>query len=189
MIIRYLIRTSLVATILLLAYWSPALHAQDTYTSRAGGFAVAFPNGYPNPRVDSSEVSTQIGSLTMYTFLTEQASSACMVAYSDYPEEAFEGANMKALLDSARNGALNNVRGKLIRQKKISINGNPGLSVYFRGKSGATTIYGRFDYYIVTPRLYQIGFMALSQKEVDARNVKTYFSSFRLTSQEIGTGE
>lgn len=189
MIARNSMPATLVATLLLLVSWSPVAYAQKLYSSADGGFMVAFPTGYPSPQADSSEVPTQIGALTMHTFLTEQAGAACMVAYSDYPESAFEGANVKALLDSARNGALNNVRGKLIKQKKISINGHPGLSVYFRGKSGSTTIFGRFDYYIVAPRLYQIGFMALSQKEVDKPAVKAYFSSFQLTSSEIGTGE
>lgn len=177
-----------ISALVFVALGSLTLSAQDTFTSQEGGFSVAFPDGYPSPKVDSSDVSTRIGALKMYTFLAERNDAACMVAYSDYPEDAFDGASVSALLDSARNGALNNVNGKLIKQKSITINGHPGRSVYFRGKSGGTTIYGRFDYYLVEPRLYQIGYMALRQKSIDTREVKNYFSSFRLAEQAVGAG-
>jgi len=179
-----LFRYALATFVLVVA--STTLQAQNPYTSEEGGFRVAFPSGFPDPNVDSKDVETKIGTIQMKTFLTEQPNAACMVAYSDYPAESFEGASTQALLDSARNGALSNVGGKLIKQRNITINGYPGRSIYFRGKSGSSTVFGRFDYYLVQPRLYQVGYMTLRQKDIDAKKVKAYFSSFGLL--DISTG-
>lgn len=157
--------------------------------SEAGRFSVQFPGGFPDAKESSQNVSTKIGDLTMYTYLTEMDSAACMVAYSDYPDKAFEGADIDALLDSARNGALNNVKGTMESEEKIELNGHPGRSVIFTGNSGGTTIHGRFDYYLIKPRLYQVGFMSLSRDKVADPGVMAYFKSFGVNESKAPSAD
>lgn len=162
--------------------------AGEKLESDAGRFNVQFPDGFPTAKEDTKDVPTKIGTLKMHTFLTELSDAACMIAYSDYPEEAFKGADIDALLDSARNGALNNVHGTMETEEKIEMNGHPGRSIIFTGNSGGTTIHGRFDYYLVKPRLYQIGYMALSKEKVAESGVMAYFKSFGVTATEPAEG-
>jgi hypothetical protein len=150
--------------------------------SDTGRFSVQFPGGFPKATKASQPIQTKLGPLTMITYVTEEAEAACMVAYSDYPDEAFEGADINVLLDSARNGALRNVNGTMEKEEQISINGSPGRSIVFTGKSQGKTIHGRFDYYLVKPRLYQVGYMALAKDKLTEPGTEAYFHSFAVSS-------
>jgi len=158
----------------------------EKISSDTGRFVVQFPSGFPAPTQQTQQVPTKIGTLAMITYLTEQQEAACMVAYSDYPEAAFEGADVNALLDSARNGALNNVNGTMDSEEKITLDGNPGRSIVFTGSSQGRTIHGRFDYYLVRPRLYQVGYMAMSKEKLGEPGTVAYFKSFALSKTKEG---
>jgi len=153
----------------------------EKVSSDSGRFVVQFPEGFPAPKQQTQTVQTKIGPLAMITYLTEEKDAACMVAYSDYPEAAFDGADVNALLDSARNGALNNVNGTMTSEEQITLNGHPGRSIIFAGSSQGQTIHGRFDYYLVKPRLYQVGFMAIDSTKLTQGGTMSYFKSFALS--------
>jgi len=168
---------------LLIAFATTAgLHGQSSITSSEGGFAAIFPTA-TQPERSSSPIETDVGQIEMVTFMATEGDFASMVAYSDYPIAEIQSRHVDAMLDSAREGALRNLNGRLIRQRRISIDGHPGRSIFFRGKSQGFTIYGRFDYYVVSARLYQVGYITTRQKDVDARKTKAFFASFKLLSQ------
>jgi hypothetical protein len=148
-------------------------------TSTDGGFHAVFPMP-SEPSMSSAPINTAIGEIMMYTYMTTDDKGAAMIAYVDYPTEAFEGASLDAMLDSARAGAMRNLNAKVTKQTKITIDGHPGRSVYFTGKSNGLKLYGRFDYYLVTPRLFQVGYLSINAKDVNTAKIKAYFNSFEL---------
>ncbi len=157
--------------------------APGDVTSSDGRFHAVFPMSTA-PSMSTAPVNTAIGEITMYTYMATDDRSAAMIAYVDYPTEAFEGASVEAMLDSARAGAMRNLHGKVTKQSKITIDGHPGRSVYFTGKSSGMTLYGRFDYYLVAPRLYQVGYLSSKAKDVSTPNIKAFFNSFELVEAE-----
>lgn len=160
------------------------LHAQELVKSPKGKFTAQFPDGFPSASVSSTNVPTAVGTLKMITLMSTNEEAACMIAYADYPAKAFRGADLEVMLDSTRSGAMRRINGEILREESITLNGYPGRSVYFSGSSGETVLYGRFDYYIVKPRLYQVGYMTSIEEDVSHPNIEAFFDSFALISQK-----
>jgi hypothetical protein len=80
-----------------------------------------------------------------------------VVAYSDYPAEIIEQTDPQALLDSSRDGAVNNLGGTLVSEEVIDLAGNPGRSLVISANANqeqTATINSRI--YLVENRLYQV---------------------------------
>lgn len=148
--------------------------------SQEGRFSVEFPAGFTDPAENVVEVEIPGGTLpmTMYT-ASKGATSAYLVAFLDYPEESFEQ-GIESMLDGAREGALKNMNATLESQKSITLNGHPGRSITFAGFSGEQRVYGRIDYFIAKPRLYQVLYLTSSKTKVNAPEITACFESFTI---------
>ncbi len=149
--------------------------------SEKGSFTAQFPEGFPTPTESSTKVPTAVGNLDMITYMSTSTNAACMIAYADYPNKAFAGTNLETMLDSTRSGAMQKINGEVTKEEKITLNGHPGRSVYFSGSAGGQTIHGRFDYYIVKPRLFQVGYMSAEKADLESPSVAAFFKSFALS--------
>lgn len=149
--------------------------------SADGRFKVMIPEGFANPQESTMPLTTAVGTLNMKVFTAAKGDAAVfMTAYVDYPEEAFANGT-DVMLDGAREGAMKNLNGTVDRQESITLDGNPGRSVTFSGKSQGIDVYGRVDYYIAKPRLYQILYLSQSKDGLDDESIKNGFSSFAIT--------
>lgn len=152
--------------------------------SEEGRFSVRIPVGFSSPEESTVPLETAVGKLDMKVFTAVKGAGAViMAAYIDYPEEAF-AAGTEKMLDGARDGALKNLNGKLSSQKSITLLGHPGRSITFSGTSAGTKLFGRVDYFIVKPRLYQLLYISQKKADVGTTAIKNAFSSFTLTNQE-----
>lgn len=171
----------------LMLFISSSAGAQQTISSTAGRYSVDLPAGFGAVKEQQQPVQTQVGSVVMNMQLaqTDDGNNAVMTAYCDYPEVIFNSltvnreAAINAMFDSARAGGLRTVqRSNLISETKIELHGLPGRSIVFSGLSQGKKIYGRFDYYIDVPRLYQIGYVTMDSASVESKPIRVMFSSF-----------
>jgi hypothetical protein len=94
------------------------------YTSKEGGFSVALP---AKPAESKQRVVTATGHLDVYLFIVEtKGDAAYVVSYSDLPAAEIKAGTAEKRLDHAREGAVDNARGKLRTEKKIELGGFPG---------------------------------------------------------------
>jgi hypothetical protein len=100
------------------------------------------------------------------------------VAFVDYPKEAVASSKPDDLLDGARNGAVEKVKGKLESEEKITMNGFPGRELRIAAP-GDLKLSARI--YMVKARLYQTIVVAPKAKEV-AGNTKRFLDSFKFTA-------
>jgi hypothetical protein len=149
--------------------------------SEAGGFTAQLPEGFPQANESTTKVPTAVGNLDMVTYMATNTNAACMIAYADYPSKAFAKTDLEVMLDSTRSGAMQKINGEVTKEEKITLNGHPGRSVYFSGSSSGQTLHGRFDYYIVKPRLYQVGYMSAEKGDLESPSVAAFFKSFALS--------
>ncbi len=151
--------------------------------SQEGRFSATMPEGYTSPAESTEPVATSVGTIDMKFYVsTKGNSNAAMIAYSDYPESA-RYRDPSALLQGACDGAMQNMKAKALRQETLLIDGNPGRSVYFKGKDAKRGLRGRVVYFLVKTRLYQILFLTTDGSEnVDSPAIKAFFNSFRLLS-------
>jgi hypothetical protein len=160
------------------------LHAQEVVKSPKGKFTARLPNGFPSANESSTNVPTAVGTLKMTTFMSTNEEAVCIIAYADYPAKAFKETDLEVMLDNTRDGAMEKINGEILREESITLNGYPGRSVYCSSSSGGSMIYGRFDYYIVKSRLYQVVYMTSNEEEVSHPNTEAFFDSFALINKK-----
>lgn len=88
------------------------------------------------PKKTIQKVETAVGTLDMHMVMHTPVSGDDNAVYSlirtDYPKKQFENATSEyndKVLDGAVNGAVSNVKGKLVFDNKILFNGYPGRSI------------------------------------------------------------
>jgi hypothetical protein len=138
---------------------------------------------YPKePKRTVQKVSTAVGELDMHMIMHAPTSGDDNAVYSvirsDYPEDQFTNADAEynsSVLDGAVNGAVSNVKGKLLYDNKIKFNGYPGRSI-------KVSIQGGFLYinaYLVENSMYITQVICLTDKDKNA-GIQRFLNSFEI---------
>jgi hypothetical protein len=122
----------------------------SVYTSKEGAFSVALPG---KPGESKQRVMTATGNLDVYLFVVETKDDAAyVVSYSDLPAAEIKAGTADKRLDHARDGAVDNARGKLRSEKKIEIASFPGRELVI--ETGKDVVI-KMRIFAVNKRLYQ----------------------------------
>lgn len=123
--------------------------AQDwqTFKYPADGFSAAFPS---EPQQGSHAVDTPSGTVELRSYSLELDQIALFVGVCDYGAKA-EGSDVDAMLEDAKNGALQNSSSHLIRESKVALGPHRGLEY----ESEADGTHYRARIFIVGTKLYQ----------------------------------
>jgi len=101
-----------------------------------------------------------------------------VVGVSEYPPALVQGGEEKRL-KHARDGAVQNAKGKLFHERKIALAGNPGRELWI-DIGEERTIHIRL--FAVKQRLYQT--MAIGTKDfIETKEVAAFMDSFKLKKQ------
>ncbi|HJW28412.1 MAG TPA: hypothetical protein VJ508_04080 [Saprospiraceae bacterium] len=148
--------------------------------SKDGKFSVILPDSFPQPEVSSKQVPTEVGEITMHLYSSDKPDgSTFIISYNDYPENAFVKETPK-MMDDIRDGALGNLGATLEGQNDFSFEGYPARSLDFSIASEGYQGYGRLQYFIAKPRLYQVIFLASDRAVRDLEVIRKTFASFKL---------
>ena len=149
---------------------SMAAGAWKPFTSREGRFTVQMPTP---PKSSARQVDSAAGKITVHMFAAGQGRSAYVASFTDYPGNR-EIRDPQRLLAEARNGQLRSFQGKVIDEKKVTLDGAPGTEVRFEGPK----LRGRIRSYLVKNRLYQV--VALTQEPREPADFAKFVGSFQL---------
>ena len=119
-----------------------------SYRYAAAGFSASFPAA---PAVGKQSVPTDAGSFDLQTYEAEDGSATLIAAVCDYGASA-KDKDPDALLESAKTGAVSNVKGHLTSEKKIGLGDNHGVA--FEADSENAHISARI--YLAGTTLYQM---------------------------------
>ncbi len=149
--------------------------------SKEGRFSIVLPDSFPPPEMSAKPVTTEIGDITMHLYTSSKSDgSAFIMSYNDYPDSAF-AKDQSRMMDDIRDGALGNMNARLEHQKDYTFDGHPARTLDFSLSSEGRQGYGRLQYMIAKPRLYQVIFLAIDNKaERDAETIQQSFASFKL---------
>jgi hypothetical protein len=148
--------------------------------AKEGRFSIYFPEGFSTPEQKTMEMETPAGKLPVTLYMAQQDStSAYIVAYSDYPDRAFD-AGIEAMLNSAPESALRTYNGTVEKRTDVMLDGHAGRSLIFRGTAESRPVYGRADYYIVKPRIYEILFLSSDSTMVNTPRIASTFNTFAI---------
>ncbi|ARV08499.1 hypothetical protein BTO05_02130 [Winogradskyella sp. PC-19] len=136
---------------------------------------------YPKePKRTVQKIPTAVGELDMHMVMYSPAFGDVNAVYSvirsDYPKDQFEDVTSEynnSVLDGAVNGAVNNVKGTLVYDKKISLNGYPGREIKIQIDQG----YIYMNAYLVENIMY-ISQVICEIGNDGNKNIKRFMDSF-----------
>lgn len=169
---------------------SPATTEElQQFTSTKGGFSVLMP-GKPTEEIEPANPQKGSGESRQFILEREGGKVAYGISYVDFPNfnQQLNPTEVNKLLKAARDGALR--RGRLIKERTISLNNNPGLEIEIESSDG---FLAKARFYWVYPRLY-ILMVTASTKEAFPQEGDRVLDSFRLLAntppqKNLGNGE
>ncbi len=156
----------------------------EIFQSEAGKFQIEMPD---LPAVTAQLLTSDLGELEMNVFMHEgeegiDENILYMVSYTDYPKDKINTTEMdKAALDvyykGAVNGSVNNLDGKLVTEKTITIFGHEAREVKVDYMNGQAIM--KMQILLIENRMYALQVIALAENEGnEAQN--RFFNSFEL---------
>lgn len=142
------------------------------YTSTAGRYSASFPG---TPKEVTQRMETEIGGIDATIASLESNNAFFAIAYNDYPREKMGNLTPDQLLDNARKGAVDKVKGKLVSEKKVTASGYPGRELQIEAPGG---LHITEHVYLVKTRLYQI-LVVTPSAGANSDDVKKFLDSFK----------
>jgi hypothetical protein len=144
-----------------------------TYSYPADGFSVALPL---EPIAQKKDVPTEKGTFEMRAYLVQDADSALVVMVCDYGEAVAERDPDSVLL-GAQEGAISNVGGHLIHEKKITLGTYHGVE--FEAENDSTHFSARI--YMARLTLYQT--LIATPRDKPYAGTARFLDSFQLITR------
>jgi hypothetical protein len=172
--------------VVLVGFLHAGLFAQGKEIATADGhFSVTLPEGFSNPEFSRQFVQTAAGDIPMQLYTsTSKNNEVFLISYNDYPDTIFTAENLSKMLDNVRDGAIEKMKAEMERQMDFTFEGNLARTVNFKLKIDNKESYGRMDFMIVVPRLYQIIYIGTTKKDRDSKAIKDAFRSFHTLTED-----
>ncbi|HTE18315.1 MAG TPA: hypothetical protein VK689_08030 [Armatimonadota bacterium] len=143
------------------------------FSSTEGRFRVLLPG---KPEMQKQSVDTALGPQDLYMHRAVAGPLSYVVIYTDNPEAALKERGGDQFLDDVRDGFIRSIRGKLLTEKKATLDSNTGNELLVEAPNGINVV-SRLC--LVKNRLYQL--IAIGPKEESAApEVTWFFDSFKL---------
>jgi hypothetical protein len=158
----------------MIALAAPAQAQQwAAYSPTGAGFTVDMPGQWTT---EGRDVQTDVGVIKMNMATVDQTSQVYMTIYSIFPEQHINNTPHEVLLNNARDGAVKNVNGTLVKEDKLSIGGFPARHLT------VDTSAGRVSQRLILAgtRLLQAIYVGPAGNETTA-DVGRFFQSFQVT--------
>jgi hypothetical protein len=146
--------------------WKPFAYPAD-------GFSAAFPS---TPVAGKQSVSMEAGTVELRTYSAEDSSTELIAAVCDYGATA-QGKDPDAILDDAEKGAVRNIKGRMVTEKKIVLGANHGVA--FEADNDSVHLSARI--YLAGTTLYQL--IVASPLNVPYDGTARFLDSFQLVDR------
>lgn len=149
---------------------NPAPQGWKPYAYPADGFSAVFPS---TPVAAKQSISTGAGNFELRTYTVEDSSAELIAAVCDYGATA-QGKDPDAIIDGAEKGAVNNIKGHLVSERKITVGASHGVA--FEADSESAHLSARI--YLAGATLYQL--VVASPLNSPYIGTARFFDSFQL---------
>jgi hypothetical protein len=147
------------------------------FTSKEGSFKILFPAA---PQEQEQTIRSPVGPLVNRVFFCMAANNETvyLVSFANYPDEPLKQYTPEQILNAARNGTVENLKGKLVSEQKLTLDKtHPGLEFVIEVPNTAQY---RARIYFANKRLYQVVLVTSPKVTVSAKEIEDYFESFKL---------
>jgi hypothetical protein len=134
----------------------------------------------PGTPVKSEQTQTTVaGPISIKMNTIDRGSEAYAVGYTEYPSVIFDSQSGDALLNGARDGAINNMHGQMLGERAISQGSYTGKEV--TGKVPDKNYSFTLQLYLAKPRMYLLIFLKQGDQPISDDGRK-FLDSFKITS-------
>jgi hypothetical protein len=150
------------------------------YTSKDGRYSIQMPGAPRETQKEATLPPPFSGQLTVQMATVDLGNKAgYAVMYNDYPAAIMaQPIGTDQRLEGAVKGGVNAVKGTIVQQKSISLNGYPGREVQI---SSGDKKQVRTRIYLVKSRLYQVHVIGRDAATITSADADKFFNSFKLT--------
>jgi hypothetical protein len=141
------------------------------------GFTVQMPG---SPSHDTQTTQSAVGPIPIHLYTLSQGYEGYMAGYSQYPETLFNLSQPEDVFNGAQNGVINNIKGEVVSQRSITMNGNPGREVI--GTSSSANLGFTMRLYIVKPKMFMLFYTQYGADKPVTADGKKFLDSFQLTN-------
>ncbi len=159
--------------LLLLSYKSKKNSQFKEFRSDEGRLTILMPG---KPQRETQEVNTPAGIVKMVMYTAESKEIICICAYTDYPQQHINLVDSNTILDGAMNGAVNNIKGKLINQKSFEFHDLPARDIQMEIPKQA---FVDLRFILAGERFYQLMLIAPGDKG-HQQDIAKFFDSFKI---------
>ncbi len=163
--------------VLLLSLCGPVSALEWTpFSNPKANFRAVFP---AQPQESVQSIETELGPIPYTTFMSEidNGNIAFGVAYNDYPV-AVQKADPQVVLDGGRDGAVENLKGTLVSETRLTFKGHPGREFTILGEVQGKKLFYHTRIFLVEARLYQLQIVRVGDTPIDVADAVRFFSSF-----------
>lgn len=157
-----------------------AAAAGTPFTSAGGKFSVTLPAGFAPLQEKRNEATRMTG----YTS-SGPNNTACNISYSEFSDalssQLNTPENIEKALGAMRDNSVTGMGGVAEREEKVTVQGQPGLSVRGVIEKVGSTAYFRMDNVIANSRGYRFGCLSTNKEELEKPEIRAFFDSFRFT--------
>lgn len=158
---------------------TPPAAAGVPFESKEGKFSAVFPSA---PEASTLPTPTALGNIDQKMFSVSKGDAFFAASFADYPAEAMKGQDLKKILDGARDGAAQNIQGKVTSESEIKIGAHTGRDVRIEATVQGISVVANIRFYLVENRLYQMLVVRPGAAGVSDDEVKQFLDSFKLLS-------
>lgn len=143
------------------------------FASKEGRFQVLMPG---TPKESKHDTESDFGKSVLHMNAMQAGKTMYAANYSDFPAEV-KKVPLKQVYDSSQDGAVANLKGKLVSEKDIKISDYPGREILIDFAGGKRLFRARV--YLVRQRLYQV--VVFGTKEAaTSKEADKFLDSFKL---------
>jgi hypothetical protein len=148
--------------------------AWQKFHSPEGRFSALFPG---KVKEEVTTISTPAGPVTFHFYSVEQQQGFYGVGYSDYSVDPVAARGLDSVLNITRDAAVANVKGKLLSEQPVDIQGHHGREVTILTHNGTASLKARF--FMVGSRMYEL-MAGSSTRMFITGDLDRFFGSFTL---------
>lgn len=132
------------------------------------------------PSKSEQTTTTAIGPVQIHMYTLDSGNEGFVIGYSEYPSYVFSQKDPDALLNGARDGAVNNVKGEVLSERPMSLGSYVGREI--TGKSAEQGFSFTTRLYLANPRMYMLIYLRKGDQPI-SDDGKKFLDSFEITSQ------
>jgi hypothetical protein len=152
-------------------------HRWQTYTPADSSFSIQLP---AKPSVEPTNIPLAGGGTTKANVISAAPNdhTVYMITYMEDPSVGQRSPDQT--LDAARDGGLGKIQGTVLSQKKITVQGYPGLDIQARARGNSLA-----DFRIVVAgnRMFMIMAVATVEEDREPKTIRRMLDSFKISQK------